>query len=58
MITITDLNGSVLGWATAGSLGFKGAKKATPYAATLVSTRAVENVAKTGLLEVDVFIKG
>jgi small subunit ribosomal protein S11 len=58
IVTIADLNGAVLGWATAGSLGFRGAKKATPYAATLVSTKAVESTAKTGLREVDVFVKG
>lgn len=58
LVTITDLSGGVLGWATAGSLGFKGAKKATPYAATMVATRAVENVARVGLKEVDVFVRG
>ncbi len=57
-VTIADLNGAVLGWATAGSLGFRGAKKATPYAATLVAAKVVENTAKTGLREVDVFVKG
>lgn len=57
-VTLTDLNGAALGWASSGSLGFKGAKKATPYAATIVVAKAVENVARTGLKEVDVFIKG
>ncbi|MBU2025443.1 MAG: 30S ribosomal protein S11 [Patescibacteria group bacterium] len=58
IVTLTDLAGGVLGWSTAGSMGFRGAKKATPYAATMVSSKAVENVARTGLKEVDVFIKG
>jgi small subunit ribosomal protein S11 len=58
IITVTDQSGSVLGWASAGSLGFKGAKKATPYAATVVCNKAIENVARTGLKEADVFVKG
>jgi len=58
IVTIADLNGAVLGWATSGSLGFRGAKKSTPYAATLVANKVVEGTAKTGLKEVDVFIRG
>ncbi|MBD3238225.1 MAG: 30S ribosomal protein S11 [Candidatus Moranbacteria bacterium] len=58
IVAISDLNGAILGWASAGSLGFKGAKKATPYAATVVSDRAVENVSRYGLKEVDVFVRG
>ncbi|MBD3244855.1 MAG: 30S ribosomal protein S11 [Candidatus Moranbacteria bacterium] len=58
IVAIADLNGGILGWSSAGTLGFKGAKKATPYAATMVSTKAVENVTRVGLKEVDVFIKG
>ena len=58
MVAITDLNGAMLGWASSGSLGFRGAKKATPYAATVVVAKVVENVSRTGLKEVDVLIKG
>lgn len=58
MITLSDLNGGVLAWASSGSMGFKGAKKATPYAATVVAAKVVENVQRTGLKEIDVFIKG
>ena len=58
IVTLTDLNGAVLGWASAGSMGFKGAKKATPFAATMVSNKVVESVSRTGLKEVDVFIRG
>jgi len=58
MITLSDLNGGVLAWASSGSMGFRGAKKATPYAATVVAAKVVEGVQRTGLKEVDVFIKG
>lgn len=58
IVTLTDQNGDVLGWASAGMVGFKGPKKATPYAASQVVKRAVEHVAPTGLKEVSVFVKG
>ncbi len=58
VITLTDLNGNVLAWATAGHLGFKGPKKATPYAASRVAAAVVEKVKKVGLKEVEVFVKG
>ncbi len=58
LVTITDLDGNALGWSSSGAVGFKGARKATPYAATT----AVENLAKKlmthGLKEVEVYIKG
>ena len=44
IVTITDQNGDVLGWASAGMVGFKGPKKATPYAAGQVVKKVVENV--------------
>lgn len=58
IVTLTDQNGDVLGWASAGMVGFKGPKKATPYAATQVVKRACEAVAPTGLKEVSVQVKG
>jgi small subunit ribosomal protein S11 len=58
IITITDLGGMSLGWASAGSLGFKGAKKSTPYAATQVAINLAEKVKKYGLVELEVFVKG
>lgn len=58
LVTITDLEGNALGWSSSGAVGFKGARKATPYAATT----AVENLAKKlmthGLRDVEVYIKG
>lgn len=58
VITITDLSGNVLGWASSGALGFKGPKKSTPFAATLVAQKVVEKTARFGLKEADVLIKG
>ena len=58
MITVTDENGGVIAWATAGSLGFSGPKKATPFAATKVTSAIVEKVAKTGPHSVDLFVSG
>jgi small subunit ribosomal protein S11 len=58
IVTFSDLGGKVLSWSSAGSLGFKGAKKATPYAATQIVNAATEKVAKYGLREIEVFVKG
>lgn len=58
MLAITDMNGNVLAWSTSGSLGFKGAKKATPYAATKIAETVIEKVKKSGISEVSVFVKG
>jgi len=58
VITFSDLGGKVLAWASAGSLGFKGAKKATPYAATQIVNAAAEKVAKFGLKEIEVYVRG
>lgn len=58
IVTLTDQNGDVLSWASAGMVGFKGPKKATPYAATMVVKKAVEAAAEYGLKDVNVFVKG
>jgi len=58
IITVTDPNGNVLGWASSGMAGFKGPKKATPYAASIVAKNVVGKVADYGLKEVCVFVKG
>ena len=58
IISLTDRSGKVLAWSSAGSLRFKGAKKATPYAATQVVRDVAEKVKKYQLREVDVFVKG
>lgn len=58
LVSIADMNGGVLGWASSGLMGFKGAKKATPYAATQVVANVSEKVKKYGLKELEVFVKG
>ena len=58
MVAISDLNGAILGWSSSGLLGFKGAKKATPYAATQVVGDVSEKVKKYGIQELEVFVKG
>ncbi len=59
IVTLTDLNGNVLAWASAGVAGFKGPKKATPYAAQIITRIASEKAQKEyGLKEISVFVKG
>ncbi len=58
IVSIADINGAVLGWASSGMMGFKGAKKATPYAATQVVASVSEKAKKYGLQELEVFVKG
>ncbi len=58
IITVADTNGNVLGWSSSGVAGFKGPKKATPYAASVVVKNLLEKVAEYGLKEVSVYIKG
>ena len=58
IVSLTDQNGDVLGWASAGGAGFKGAKKATPYAAGMVVKKVLEAIKDAGLKEVTVFVKG
>lgn len=58
ILTVTNDNGDVLAWSSAGSLGFKGAKKATPYAATKIAETVIEKLKKTGISELSVFVRG
>jgi|SRR3989339_643698 len=58
IVTLTDQNGNVLSWSSAGQCGFKGAKKATPYAATMIVKDAFEKAKKYGLKDVAVYVKG
>lgn len=58
IITITDLKGNALSWASSGGLGFNGAKKSTPFAAQTVAETAVQRAQQYGLREVHVFVKG
>lgn len=58
IISLADPNGNILGWMSAGVTGFKGPKKATPYAATMVVKELMVRVADYGVKEVNVFVKG
>jgi small subunit ribosomal protein S11 len=58
VVTISDLHGNVLAWSTSGHLGFRGPKKATPYAASMVIRDVAEKVKPMGLTEAHIFIKG
>ena len=56
--TITDLNGNAISWSSAGGLGFRGAKKSTPYAAQTTCETAAKKALDYGLNEVNVYVKG
>lgn len=58
IVTITDKSGNTLAWASAGGLGFKGAKKSTPYAAQVSATTATQKAMGQGLKTVHIFVKG
>lgn len=58
IVSITDANGDVIGWASAGGAGFKGPKKSTPYAASMVVKKVLDVVKDYGIKEVNVFVKG
>lgn len=58
IVTITDTNGETLGWDSAGTIGFKGARKSTPFAATRAGETVGQKVRKMGVQEVEVRIKG
>lgn len=58
IITMTDLEGNAISWASAGGLGFRGAKKSTPYAAQVTCETAAKKAMDYGLREVHVFVKG
>jgi small subunit ribosomal protein S11 len=57
-ITLTDPNGNVLSWASAGQSGFKGSRKSTPYAAQMAAEGAARRAMEHGLRQVEVFVKG
>ena len=57
-VTIADPKGDVLAWATAGSCGFKGPRKATPYAASIVIREVIRKLEGTGFREAFVYIRG
>jgi len=58
IITITDLQGNTVAWSSAGSVGFKGSRKSTPYAAQLAASASGKQAMDMGMRELDVFVKG
>ena len=58
IILVTDEGGNALAWASSGTLGFRGPKKATPYAATRVAEAIAARTAKSGLRDIDIRVKG
>ncbi|MSO86967.1 MAG: 30S ribosomal protein S11 [Acidimicrobiia bacterium] len=58
IITISDQQGNVLSWASAGNVGFKGSKKSTPYAAQMAAEKAARGAMEHGIRKVDVQVKG
>jgi len=58
IVSMTDQSGNVIAWASAGTSGFKGSRKSTPYAARLAAQTASESVQQHGMKEVDIFVKG
>jgi small subunit ribosomal protein S11 len=58
IITVTDQQGNTIAWTSSGSVGFKGSRKSTPFAARLAAEEVIKNAASMGVSEIDVFIKG
>lgn len=58
IVSMTDQSGNVIAWASAGTSGFKGSRKSTPYAARMAAETASGNSQQHGMKEVDVFVKG
>jgi len=58
IVSITDLEGNSLSWASAGNVGFKGSRKSTPFAAQLAAESASKRAQEHGVRKVDVYVKG
>ena len=58
MITITDAQGNTIAWSSAGTMGFKGSRKSTPYAAQMAAEDAGRKAMEHGMKEIDVLVKG
>src|SRR5450755_4840658 len=58
VVTITDVNGNTVAWSSAGSKGFKGSRKSTPFAAQLAAEEAARRAQEHGMRSVAVFVKG
>jgi small subunit ribosomal protein S11 len=58
IVSITDQSGNVIAWSSSGSLGFKGSRKGTPYAAQMAAEAAAKKAMDFGMRQLDVFVKG
>lgn len=58
IVTITDMDGNTVAWSSAGSIGYKGSKKGTPYAAQLAASDATRKAQNMGLTQLDIVIRG
>jgi small subunit ribosomal protein S11 len=58
LVTLTDLQGNTISWASSGQLGFKGSRKSTPYASSMVAEEAAKKAMEHGLKTVEVYVKG
>ena len=58
IITITDMNGETICWDSAGTVGFKGARKATPFAASRAAEKCAQKAKRVGMREIEVHVKG
>ena len=58
IVTITDLKGNSVAWASAGTSGFKGSRKSTPFAAQMAAAKAAKTAKDTGMKEIAVYVKG
>jgi small subunit ribosomal protein S11 len=58
IVTVSDTKGKVIGWSSAGTCGFKGSRKSTPFAASVAAKEACKKAKDLGVVEVKVFIKG
>lgn len=58
IITITDRKGSTIAWSSSGTVGFKGSKKSTPFAAQIASRNAAKKAMERGMKEVEAYVKG
>jgi small subunit ribosomal protein S11 len=58
IVTMTDVHGAVVNWASGGTVGFKGSRKSTPFAARQAAQKAARQAMDSGMIEVDVYVKG
>lgn len=58
IVTITDVGGNAISWSSAGTLGFKGSRKSTPFAAQMAAEAAAKEAMEHGLKELEVYVKG